>query len=73
MSKRKELESADEEPVATDARARRFPRWKLALWGVAGIAVLSSPLWGPPVLSQLEFFCGLAMRLAELDDLVAFH
>jgi len=31
-------------------------RWRLVLGAVAGLVLLASPLWGPPVLRRLEFF-----------------
>jgi cell division protein FtsQ len=34
----------------------RFPRWRLALGVVVVIALLASPLWGPPALGRLDFF-----------------
>jgi cell division protein FtsQ len=39
-------------PVA----ALRRPHWKLALAGVAIVAALLAPLWGPRVLAELAYF-----------------
>jgi cell division septal protein FtsQ len=57
---------------AADTRpARRFPRWKLALWGVGAVVALSSPLWGPPALSRLDFFRLRNVRIEGLKYLTA--
>jgi cell division protein FtsQ len=34
----------------------RWPRWKVAAAAVAGIVLVSAPLWGPRVLSGLAYF-----------------
>jgi len=35
---------------------RLASHWRLTLAGLAGLVLLASPLWGPPVFRRLEFF-----------------
>jgi cell division septal protein FtsQ len=35
---------------------RRVPRWKIALGAAGAAIVLTSPLWGPPIMRQMDFF-----------------
>jgi cell division protein FtsQ len=51
------------------SESRRLPRWKLVLWGAGAIVVLSSPLWGPPALSRLDFFQLRNVRIEGLTYL----
>jgi len=37
-------------------RNRRFPRVRLALFGIAGLLVLASPLWLPLLVRRMAFF-----------------
>lgn len=39
-----------------DEGAGRTPRWRIALWLGLGVVLLAAPLWGPKLLSRLDFF-----------------
>jgi cell division protein FtsQ len=47
-------EAGDAQPAGPGAA--RTPRWRLAVGGVLVLALLASPLWGPRLLSTLDFF-----------------
>jgi cell division protein FtsQ len=46
----------DERVVDAKPDSRRVPRLKLALFGIAALLVLGSPLWAPLLLRRMDFF-----------------
>jgi cell division protein FtsQ len=68
---RRGSEQTDEETTGSVPAARRFPRWKLVLWGIGAVVAVSSPLWGPPALSRLDFFRLRNVRIEGLKYLTA--
>jgi len=48
--------SRDDADAPTERSARRLPRVRLALVGIAGLLVLASPLWLPLLARRMAFF-----------------
>jgi len=46
----------DDEPAAADQAGPRISRLKLALFGIAALLALTSPLWAPLLMRRMEFF-----------------
>ena len=46
----------DEEPAPADLTGPRIGRLKLALFGIAALLALTSPLWAPLLMRRMEFF-----------------
>ena len=40
----------------TEPSGARFPRWRIAAGAALGAALLATPVWGPRLLSSLDFF-----------------
>src|SRR6185437_12572270 len=53
---RDDPEMLDDEPAAADQAGPRISRLKLALFGIAALLVLTSPLWAPLLMRRMEFF-----------------
>ena len=53
---RDDPEMLDDEPAAADQAGPRISRLKLALFGIAALLALTSPLWAPLLMRRMEFF-----------------
>src|SRR6185437_2896218 len=68
---RDDPEMLDDEPAAADQAGPRISRLKLALFGIAALLVLTSPLWAPLLMRRVEIVG--ARYLSPSDILSRLH